>query len=253
VLFGLIHAQLVLGARPDVDLIREGIGSAVLPPLAFDPEREALFFTHPPPWTGGPLRAVPVGLVFRAWPADAATPPPKGPAPPDELPGEDSRAVRADSMSRRLVGHFHLVLGLTELERGHLDAARGHLDRARAAASDDVVVVTNVGMAWASYGLYDEAVAALEAAERVDRRARTAAPDPDGPSSAAALRRERDRLASVVARLSATPAVREAPQEALRHARLADLLAARGEQRAATAQRLRAGAPSDATPGGGRD
>ena len=74
ILFVLIYLHLVEGVRPDVDLVLQGVGSANLPPLRFNPDSEPLFFTHHPNWRVAALDIVPVGLVFRV--ARAGGPPP---------------------------------------------------------------------------------------------------------------------------------------------------------------------------------
>ena len=95
ILFALMYEHLAEGVRPDVDLILEGVGGANLPPLSFQPERDPVFLTHHPNWSIPQLAAVPVGVVFRAWPS-------RLPPPPLSVPAEDRlEGVRAFNEKRK--------------------------------------------------------------------------------------------------------------------------------------------------------
>src|SRR6185503_12548098 len=50
ILFVLMYLHLVEDARPDVDLILQGVGGNSPPPLRFDPDTDPLFFSDHPNW-----------------------------------------------------------------------------------------------------------------------------------------------------------------------------------------------------------
>ena len=154
VLFVLMYLQMVEGVRPDVDLIQQGIGGADLPPLRFDPDRDALFFTHGPNWRRQPLAAVPVGLAFRVVRAGSAPPPRL--AMPEALAGERDAAVPRDYLTRSLLGHFHLMRALT-LEPSDWPRSRLEIEEAARVAFDDEATLYNAGLVCARNGLHRRA------------------------------------------------------------------------------------------------
>jgi tetratricopeptide (TPR) repeat protein len=143
ILFVLIYLSLVEGARPDVDLIMQGVGDAELPPLRFDPERNALHFTHHPNWRQPGIELVPSGLTFRVRRAGA------GGAEtsdlPEFLPGELDPRVPKDYLTQNLLGNFHYMRGL-EREHAAWPAAVGEFERAAQAAPANDVLFYNLGL-----------------------------------------------------------------------------------------------------------
>ena len=67
ILFVLMYLSFVEEARPDVDLVLEGVGGSLPPSLTFNPDNDPLFLTHYPNWSVKGLEIVPVGLVFQTW------------------------------------------------------------------------------------------------------------------------------------------------------------------------------------------
>lgn len=248
ILFVLIYLQLVEGLRPDVDLILQGVGQADLGVLRFDPDREPLYFTHHPNWNAAGLEVVPVGLTFRV--LRAGRPWPEPVIPMTELPGAGEPAYR-DVLTQNLVGHFHYMLGVT-FERRDWPRAQAEFVKAAAAAPKNDVLFYNLGLIYRRNGLAERALAAFERAWEINPR-HIASNRPVRPGDRVVeMAREVERLEALERRLAAAglPA-RFAPGEAEYHRRMAELLAAAGEERAARGQRLRAleaDARTDAPP-----
>jgi tetratricopeptide (TPR) repeat protein len=238
ILFALIYLHLVEGRRPDLDLILQGVGDADLPPLRFDPDQEPLFFTHHPNWSLPGLELAPVGLAFRVWRTGRPLPEPVLPAEP--LAGEDDPAVPKDYLTRNLIGHFHYMLGVTFERRDWLRARRELEAAARAAPANDVLFY-NLGLIFARNGLLDDALRAFERAHAINLRHLPSGSRPRASDRIGELRAERERLAAIEATLEGDATLAEIdPRSAAWHLRLAELLAARGEQTAARGHELRA-------------
>jgi tetratricopeptide (TPR) repeat protein len=239
ILFALLYMHLVEGKRPDVDLVPQGIGSADLPPLRFDPTTDPLFFTHHPNWNLPSLDLVPVGLLFRAWRGGAAPPPLAVPANP--LPGADDPRVPKDYLTQNLIGQFHYMLGFTAAERDWR-AARRQFEAAAAAAPHNDVLFYNLGLIYWRHGRLDDAIAAFERSREINPRHLASHGRPEASAKIEELRAERARIAAIEATLVADdPALRAAaPGSPSYHRRLAELLRARGETLAAQGQELRA-------------
>lgn len=187
VLFVLMYLQLVEGRRPDVDLVMQGV-DVPLRPLRFDPDVDALFFTHHPNWDDPALAIVPEGVVLRARRAGAAPPPPVVDARP--LDGEGDPRVPKDDLTQNLIGHFHYMLGLTDAQRDW-PAAEAQFRRAAAAAPDNDVLFYNLGLVYRRRGLRDAAIDAFR---------RSAAINPRHLAS-----QDRPRAVDRLAELGATP------------------------------------------------
>jgi tetratricopeptide (TPR) repeat protein len=190
ILFVLIYLQLVEGVRPDVDLILQGVGGE-LPPLRFDPDREALFFTHHPNWRVPELEIVPVGLAYRVVRAGTPVEPRIG---PDfvELAGENDPRVPKDYLTRNLIGELHFMLGVTWETRDR-ERALAQLERAARSAHDNDVLFYNLGLVYERMELPEKALAAFERSHEINPR------EIPGPSKARAADRIellRKRLAS---------------------------------------------------------
>lgn len=180
ILFVLIYLQLVEGVRPDVDLILQGVGGE-LPPLRFDPDREALFFTHHPNWRVPELEIVPVGLAYRVVRAGTPVEPRVG---PDlvELAGESDPRVPKDYLTRNLIGELHFMLGVTWETRDR-ERALAELERAAHAAFDNDVLHYNLGLVYERMALPEKALAAFERSFEINPR------EIPGPSKARAADR----------------------------------------------------------------
>ncbi len=143
ILFVLIYLSLVEGARPDVDLIMQGVGDAELQPLSFDPDRNELYFTHHPNWQLPEIELVPRGLTFAVRRAGAAAPALSD--LPEFLPGELDPRVPKDYLTQNLLGNFHYMRGL-ERESGAWPAAVTEFERAATAAPHNDVLFYNLGL-----------------------------------------------------------------------------------------------------------
>jgi len=190
ILFVLIYLQLVEGARPDIDLILQGVGGE-LPPLRFDPDREPLFFSHHPNWQNPALDVVSVGLVFRVV-RRGAPPPPRHLPAKLQLEGENDPGVPKDYLTRNLIGEFHFMLGVT-FERSEPSRALAEFEVAARAAPDNDVLFYNLGLVYERMGLPDQALTAFERSAAINPR------EIPGPSRV----RASDRVAELRRRLSA--------------------------------------------------
>lgn len=238
VLFVLIYLTMVEGRRPDVNLILQGVGGADMPPLHFDPDTDPLFFTHHPNWSLPELEIVPVGLVFRAW--RAGRPPPPLALPAASLAGEGDPRVPKDHLTRNLIGQFHYMRGVT-FETTDWLAARREFETAMAAAPGNDVLSYNVGLIFARNGLIDDALRAFERSHAINPRYLARGSRVRAADRLSELAAERKRRARLEASLAAHPVlVGVAPESLNHHRRLAELLDARGEARAARGHRLRA-------------
>ena len=238
ILFVLMYLHLVEGQRPDVDLILQGVGEADLPPLRFNPDTDPVFFTHHPNWTLPQLDMVPVGLTFQA--RRRGMPPPAPVITLTALPGEDDPRVPKDYLTQNLIGHLHYMLGVTFDARDWPRAAR-EFAGAAAASPDNDVLFYNLGLIYARDGLYDEAAAAFARSHAINPRHLASATQPRASDRLAEVRAEQARIARLEESLAGDPSVAGTPAaSAARHARLAELLEARGEPVAARGHRLRA-------------
>ena len=237
-LFVLLYLQLVEHARPDVDLILQGVGAATLPPLRFEPAHEPLFFTHHPNWNVPGLAVVPLGVVFRA--LRAGTPAPAPGIPALALAGEHDPGVPKDDLTRNLIAHFHYMLGATFEERDW-PRARREFASAAAAAPDNDTLFYNLGLIFARNGLLDDAGAAFARCQVINPRHLASRSQPRAADRLAEVTAEAARLGALERTLAGDERLRAtAPATAAYHERLAALLAARGETVAARGHRLRA-------------
>ena len=234
ILFVLIYLHLVEGARPDVDLLMQGVGAADLPPLRFNPDHEALFFTHHPNWRQPQLDIVPVGLAFRV--ARRGGAPPRIALPSGPLEGEDDPRVPQDYLTQNLVGQYHFMLGST-FER--LDWRRAHAEFAEATrkAPGNDVLFYNLGLIYSGNGLFDEALAFYERSNEINPRHIASASRVRPVDKVNEMRAEVERLKPIERQLAEGLAVRSGPEF---HRAMAERLAAAGEEMAANGHRLRA-------------
>lgn len=238
VLFVLLYLRWVEGLRPDVNLVLQGVGDADLPPLRFDPDEDPVFFTHHPNWRIPQLRIEPVGLVYRAVRAGDA-PPPASP-PLEELPGERDPRVPKDYLTANLIGHMRFMLGVTA-ERDDWRRAARELAAAAAASPENDVLFYNLGLVYERNGLWDAAERAYARSHEINPRHIASSSQARARERLAALAEERRRIGRVEGALMADPALAALERGTPRwHARLADLLAARGEAAAARGHRLAA-------------
>ena len=234
ILFVLIYLTLVEGARPDVDLLMQGVGAADLPPLRFNPDSEGLFFTHHPNWRMEQLDVVPVGLVFQV--ARRGGRPPRIVLPTGSLEGEDDPRVPQDYLTQNLVGQYHFMIGST-LER--IDWPRAHAEFAEAArkAPENDVLFYNLGLIYAGNGLNDEALRFFQRSNEINPRHIASVSRVRPVDKVDAMRAEVERLKPIEARLAAGLGPPSGPEF---HRRMAERLAAAGEEIAANGHRLRA-------------
>lgn len=166
ILFVLLYLQLVERVRPDVDLIQQGVAGD-LPPLRFDPDHDALFFTHNPNWNHPALDVVPVGLVYQVVRA--------GSVPTLRLParlhldGEGDPSVPKDYLTHNLIGELHFMLGVT-FERRDPSRALAEFEAASRAAPDNEVLAYNLGLVYQRMGLLARALACFERAVAINPR-----------------------------------------------------------------------------------
>jgi len=238
VLFALVYLHQVEGLRPDVHLILQGVGKAHLPPLTFDPTNDPLFFTHHPNWNVAGLDIVPQGLVFRVVRTGTQPPPLETDARP--LAGEDDPRVPKDYLTRNLIGHFHYMLGLSAMA-ADWPTAEAELTRAADIAADNDVLFYNLGLVFRRSGLFAEAEGAFARSHEINPRSLAG----DNPARAhdqlLEVRAERQRIEQLERELQPTlQGIGLRVGTSAYHSALADLLAARGEARAATGQSLRA-------------
>ena len=234
ILFVLIYLHMVEGVRPDIDLVLQGVGSANLPPLRFNPDNEALFFTHHPNWRVAALDVVPVGLVFRIARAGGPRPPvvmPRGP-----LEGEDDPRVPQDYLTQNLVGHFHYMLGST-LERLDWPRAAAEFAEAVRRAPGNDVLFYNLGLIYSGNGLYEEALAFFERSNAINPRHIASVSRVRPSDKVAEMRLEVERLRAIEAGLAEGIDTSAGPEY---HRQMAARLMARGEEMAANGHRLRA-------------
>ena len=238
VLFVLIYLRHVERERPDVHLVMQGVGDADLPPLRFDPDREPLLFTHHPNWNVPGLAIDPVGLLFQARRSGAPSLPLR--LPPTTLPGEHDPRVPKDYLTQNLLGHFHFMRGVT-LERRDWPEARAAFERAMRAAPDNDVLFYNLGLVFRRNGLLRDAAAAFARSDAINPRHIASKEEVRARDRLEEVRREQARLAPIRAALARQLAADGAlPNSPGYHARLADLLTARGETDAAYGETLRA-------------
>lgn len=234
----LIYLHLVENRRPDVDLILQGVGEADLPPLRFNPDTDPLYFTHHPNWNMQGLEIVPLGIVFRAW--RSGTPPPRAAIEQWRLEGEEDPGVPKDYLTQNLIGHFHYMLGST-FEQSDWVRAQAEYTLAKAASPDNDVLFYNLGLIYARNGLFDEALAAFERSHAINPRHLANVKKPRASDRVAEMRGQQQRLAIIERELADDPQLRAGERgSAAYHARLADLLQARGETTAARGHHLRA-------------
>lgn len=236
VLFVLIYLHLVEGARPDVNLILQGVGKADLPPLRFDPASDPLYFTHHPNWDLPELEIVPMGVVYRAH--RRRDPWPEPVLPRSELAGEHDPNVPKDYLTQNLLGHFHYTLGFT-FERRDWPRARREFDASAAAAPANDVLFYNLGLVYARNGLYDDAVAAFARSHEINPRHIASLSKPRASQRLELTRAEQARVAAVEDAIAAAHELPPAATTAY-HEHMAALLDGRGEQLAAHGHRLRA-------------
>ncbi len=233
VLFPLMYLHWVEEARPDVNLILQGVGDADLPPLRFNPDEDPVFFTHHPNWQIQGLDMVPVGLVFRAVRSGSPAP---AIVPQAELAGAHDPRVPKDYLTQNLIGHYHFMLGTT-FERFDSLRALEELDEAGKAAPQNDVLFYNLGLVYARNGLYDEARAAFERSHAINPRRLQATGDVSAAQRLAQLQTEVERIRRIEAELSG-----DLPPTGSfdRYQLLAERLQARGEIAAARGHRVRA-------------
>ncbi len=237
ILFVLMYLHLVEGARPDVNLILQGVDQD-LPPLRFNPDREPLFFTHHPNWNVPTLEIVPVGLTFQT--IRAGQPPPEPVVPKSELDGERDRRVPKDYLTQNLIGHFHFMLGTTFEKIDWLRASRG-FEAAKASAPSNDVLFYNLGLIYRRNGLYDEALDAFERSHVINPRHIAGKGRVEAQERVEEVRRELERLKRMESRLSDELERRGiTPESTAYHSAMAQLLDAANEPAAAHGQRLRA-------------
>ncbi len=237
ILFVLLYLQFVEGARPDVDLILQGVGDARLPPLRFNPDSDPLFLTHHPNWSVEGLEVAPVGLVFET--VRAGGPVPLPPPMQETLDGETDDRVPKDYLTANLIGHFHYMRGLT-FERSEWPRAWREFEVAARAAPDNDVLFYNLGLVFRRAGLTDEALSAFERSHAINPRPITGANRADASDRVAEMRAERDRIEAL---RRGFPGGLQPLSEAARaewHHQLARWLDERGEHAAARGQDLRA-------------
>jgi tetratricopeptide (TPR) repeat protein len=238
ILFVLMYLNLAEGRRPDVDLILEGVGGMPLAPLAFDPDKDAVFVTHHPNWKMPALDMAPVGLLFRVWRAGRTRPPPL--PVPERLDGELDPRVPKDYLTQNLIGNFHYMRGVTA-EDADWPAARREFGIAARAAPDNDVLFYNLGLIYGRNGLYDDALAAFRRSASINDREIPSLTRPRATDRVNEAEAERARIEVLERSLSSHASLSGlAPGSPAYGRALAALLEERGERAAARGRRLTA-------------
>ncbi|MGH9391234.1 MAG: hypothetical protein ACRD1Z_16620, partial [Vicinamibacteria bacterium] len=193
VLFPLLYLHWVEGLRPDVGLIMQASAGPERVSLSFDPDEDALFFTHHPNWRVPDLEVVPAGLAFRIARAGAHRTPLM--VPTGELEGEADPGVPRDYLTRSLIGHYHYMLGATYAE---IDWARAEKELRSAAevACDDDVLFYNLGLLYSRKGLYVEAFDAFRRSRAINPRPLAGTPSASAERRIDEVRRELESMAA---------------------------------------------------------
>jgi len=241
VLFVLTYLHMVEGVRPDVELILQGMDTA-LPDLALNLDRNLLFTTHHANWPNDQIKLVPVGLAFQWLYADRPAPEPV--VTRSALDGEHDTRVPKDFLSQNLLGYFHFMLGVTHEQRDWRRASH-EFEQAAAAAPHHDVLFYNLGITYARNGLFAEALDAFERSHDINPRPmighkRSFAVDRMGEMRSAI--RELKPLERELSQKLAGQNL--GPYSPLFHERMADLLQARGKPVAALGHRRRSQAMS---------
>jgi tetratricopeptide (TPR) repeat protein len=235
ILFVLIYLTMAEEMRPDVHLILQGVGSAYLPPLHFNPDSEPLYFTHHPNWNMPQLDIVPLGIVFRAMRAGSPLPAPT--IPFTELPGENDPRVPKDYLTENLIGHLHYMLGFTFEQRDWVRTRQEFALAAEKSPHNDVLFY-NLGLIYQRNGMLDDAIAAFERCEEINPRHLASQSRPRAADRIGELRAERARVQSMIAAIEREERPQEPPGSPAHHMHVAQILEDRGEALAARGQRL---------------
>ena len=238
ILFGLMYLHLAERARPDIDLILQGVGGGKLPRLRFDPDIDPIYFTHHPNWDLPELEIVPVGVVFEA--VRAGVRPPEPALHRTRLEGEQDPRVPKDYLTQNLIGQYHYMLGVTFEETDWL-RARLEFDRAQKASPDNDVLFFNLGLIFFRNGLLDDAIAAFRRSHEINPRWIANRAKPRASDKLREIEAEKRRLDGIEEGLAQSDAAlgAMAPGSAVWHTRLAEALR-REEPVAARGHRLRA-------------
>ncbi len=225
VLFPLLYLHWVEGLRPDVSLILQASAGPERVSLSFDPDEDALFFTHHPNWRGPDLEVVPAGLAFRI--VRAGSPRTRLVVPTGGLEGETDPDVPRDYLTRSLIGHYHYMLGATYAD---IDWARAEkeLRSAAEAASDDDVLFYNLGLLYSRKGLYVEAYDAFRRSHAINPRPLAGTPSASAARRIDEVRRELESIAAIEPSPAGERPPPSAPRPPLVHGRELDLLHAIG-------------------------
>lgn len=228
ILFTSMYLHLVEGLRPDIDLILQGVGSANLPPLKFNPDNDAVCFTHHPNWNMQGLEIVPVGLTFRAWRQGSPWPEPDLPGP--ILEGEDDPRVPRDHLTQNLMGHFHYMRGVTFEQRDWPEARREFEIAARTAHGNDVLFY-NLGLIYRRNGLIEEALESFRRSHAINPRHLASSSKPRASTKLAELEDEVRALREAEGMLAGDPDLQGVPAgTGAWHLRMAALLEASGHE-----------------------
>ncbi|MGH7899297.1 MAG: tetratricopeptide repeat protein, partial [Candidatus Binatia bacterium] len=237
VLFVLIYLHYVENVRPDVHLILQGVGGADLPPLHFNPETDALYFSHHPNWNVKGLEILPLGLGFRAWRAGVPPPPPV--MPKERLDGELDPLVPKDYLTDNVIGHFHYMRGVTFEYSDWPFAVREFAEALRVDPHNDVLFY-NIGLIYRRQGLLEESLSLFEKSYEINPRHIASTSRAQASDKIHELRAEIRRLAAVErgfpgGRADALTGAKLAQW----HRNIASWLEGRGESLAARGHRLR--------------
>ncbi len=237
ILFVLIYLHLVEGARPDINLILQGVDDE-LPPLRFNPDDDPLFFTHHPNWNIEGLEVLPVGLVFKT--VRSGQSPPPVTITKEELEGENDPRVPKDYLTQNLIGHFHFMLGTTYEWRDWPRAWR-QFKIAEAAAAHNDVLFYNLGLIYRRNGLFEEALAAFERSHSINSRHIASKSRVEASDRIEEVQGELARLQSIESELSGGLVAQGIkPGSSEFHLRMAQWLDERGQSLAARGHRLQA-------------
>ena len=249
VLFVLLYLHYVEGVRPDIRLIQQGVSEGAKAPLRFDPQSDALYFTHHPNWNNPNLQIEPWGLAYRV-----VAPGPPGAVPALDpvtqaivrgdhphikslLEAEANPKIPKDYLTRNLLGQSHFMRGVT-LEAREWPAAQQELLLAQAAADQNDVLFYNVGLIYRRNGLHERALEAFERSHQINPRSILGGRGASAWLEVEAERKELERLQSIEQQI--LDQIGTLPDGVQRHLQLAQAFAQLGEAAAARGHQLRA-------------
>jgi tetratricopeptide (TPR) repeat protein len=145
----------------------------------------------------------------------------------DRLEGELDPRVPKDYLTQNLIGNFHQLLGMT-WETRDWPRARRELDEAARAAPDNDVLFYNLGLIYRRNGLLEDARDAFRRSAEINPREIASVSKPRASDRAAEVEREIRERNALESEISGEASAAGTPGSQAWHARMAQILAARG-------------------------